>query len=88
MIIRTRANVRALTGVDCDNAWVVVDKNKLTFYTDFRYIPMAHRVAPSLKVRDIKHFAPDVKRLWGGKGAAERRIGFEKGISVALFEKL
>jgi hypothetical protein len=88
MIIRTRANVRALTGVDCDNAWVVVDKNKLTFYTDFRYIPMAHRVAPGLKVRDIKRFKADLRKLWGGRGAAARRIGFEKAISVAEFDGL
>ena len=88
-IIRTAANVRALTGVDCDEAWVVVaDGGAPTLYTDFRYIPMAHRVAPTLKVRDIKHFGPDLKRLWGGKGASSRKIGFEKAISVAEFEKL
>ena len=88
-IIRTAANVRALTGVDCDEAWVVVaDGGEPTLYTDFRYIPMAHRVAPTLKVRDIKHFGPDLKRLWGGKGASSRKIGFEKAISVAEFEKL
>ena len=88
-IIRTAANVRALTGVDCDEAWVVVaDGGEPTLYTDFRYIPMAHRVAPTLKVRDIRHFGPDLKRLWGGKGASSRKIGFEKAISVAEFEKL
>ena len=88
-IIRTAANVRALTGVDCDEAWVVVaDGGEPTLYTDFRYIPMAHRVAPKLKVRDIKHFGPDLARLWGGKGASSRRIGFEKAISVAEFERL
>ena len=81
-IIRTAANVRALTGVDCDEAWVVVrDGGEPTLYTDFRYIPMAHRVAPKLKVRDIKHFGPDLKRLWGGKGASSRKIGFEKAKS-------
>ena len=88
-IIRTAANVRALTGVDCDEAWVVVrDGGEPTLYTDFRYIPMAHRVAPKLKVRDIKHLKNDLVRLWGGKGASSRRIGFEKAISVAEFEKL
>ena len=62
-VVRTAANVRALTGVDCDEAWVVVaDGGEPTLYTDFRYIPMAHRVAPKLKVRDIKHFGPDLSR--------------------------
>ena len=88
-IIRTAANVRALTGVDCDEAWVVVrDGGEPTLYTDFRYIPMAHRVAPKLKVRDVKHLKSDLVRLCGGKGASSRRIGFEKAISVAEFERL
>ena len=53
MILRGRANVRALTGVDCaGEAWATVVGGEPTLYTDFRYIPMAHRVAPKLKVRD------------------------------------
>ena len=89
MILRGRANVRKVTGVDCHGeAWAVVADGKPVLYTDFRYIPMAHRVAPKLKVRDVKHFDKDLKRLFGGKGAAGRRVGFEKSISVALFERL
>ena len=49
-IIRTAANVRSLTGVDCDEAWVVVaDGGAPTLYTDFRYIPMVKRVRPMVK---------------------------------------
>ena len=89
MIVRTRANVRALTGVDCaGEAWAVFADGETALYTDFRYIPMARRVAPDLDIRDVKRFARDLKRLWGGKGAAAKRIGFEKAISVAEFEKL
>ena len=89
MILRTRANVRAATGVDCGGeAWAVVADGEPALYTDFRYIPMARRVAPELRVRDVRRFAPDLRRLWGGRGAALRRIGFEKAISVAEFEKL
>ncbi len=93
-ILRTQANVRSMTGVDCDNAWVVcsrregADSDVVALYTDFRYIPMAHRVAPGLKVRDIKRFKADIQKLWGGRGAAARRIGFEKAISVAEFDRL
>lgn len=87
-IIRKAANVRALTGVDCDEAWAVVADGGVTLYTDFRYIPMAHRIAPKLRVRDIRHFKLDLAKLWGGKGASSRRIGFEKAISVAEFERL
>ena len=89
MILRTRANVRAVTGVDCDGeAWAVVANGMATLYTDFRYIPMAHRVAPALRVRDVKRFEADLRRAFGGRGAAGRRVGFEKAISVAEFEKL
>ena len=55
-ILRTQANVRSMTGVDCDNAWVVcsrregADSDVVALYTDFRYIPMAHRVAPGLQI--------------------------------------
>ncbi len=89
MILRGRANVRKITGVDCHGeAWAVVAEGKPVLYTDFRYIPMAHRVAPKLKVRDVKRFDKDLKRMFGGRGAAGRRVGFEKSISVALFERL
>ena len=89
MILRTRANVRAVTGVDCDGeAWAVVVNGMATLYTDFRYIPMAHRVAPALRVRDVKRFEADLRRAFGGRGASGRRVGFEKAISVADFEKL
>ena len=37
-------NIRALTGVSCDNAVLTPE----AIYTDFRYIPMVHRVAPQI----------------------------------------
>ena len=89
MILRTRANVRSMTGVDCGGeAWAVVAGGIATLYTDFRYIPMARRVAPALKVRDVKRFAADLRCAFGGRGASGRRVGFENAISVADFEKL
>ena len=89
MILRGRANVLAVTGVDCSGeAWAIVANGAVTLYTDFRYIPMAHRVAPALKVRDVKRFDADLRRVFGGRGASGRRVGFEKAISVADFEKL
>lgn len=70
VIVRDVANIRALTGVNCDNAILTTDM----FYTDFRYVPMVHRKAPWLKVRDIRRFVP--------KG---KRIGYEGSISHAQF---
>lgn len=76
-VIRTPANVRRLTGIDCDNAWLVVDGDERVLYTDFRYIPMVRRVAPDLKVRDCRKLK-----------LSKSSVGFEKSISVAEFERL
>jgi len=73
VLVRNEANIRALTGIECDNAILTAER----FYTDFRYVPMVHRMAPSLKVGDIRKFVP--------KG---RRIGYESTISHAAFETL
>ena len=65
-----QADIFALTGVNTDNGILTAD----ALYTDFRYIPAARRVAPGLKVLDIKRFKP------GGK-----RIGCSFGMSHAKF---
>jgi len=78
VLVRTPANIRALTGINCDNAVLSFDLQpstfNLLFYTDFRYVPMVHRVAPELKCRDIR-------KLTAGKG----RIGYESTVSHAQF---
>ncbi|MBR4603304.1 MAG: aminopeptidase P family N-terminal domain-containing protein, partial [Kiritimatiellae bacterium] len=63
-VVRNEANVRALTGIECDNAMLLVYKSgEALFHTDFRYIPMVHRVAPWIDVKEIKKFslARDIK---------------------------
>jgi len=75
-MIGNEANVRALTGVACDNARLVIEPSadgaapRTTFYTDFRYVPAVKRTAPDLKVVDFSKFAC-------GKW---KRIGFESCI--------
>ena len=81
-IVFNQANIRSLTGIDCDNAALVVERTKggktdIRFYTDFRYVPMVHRVAPQLKVVDIKRLK------FTGK-----RVGYEPTMSHARFLKL
>ena len=94
VLIADQANVRAFTGVNCDNAVVEVTGRlgqlgplgrlgRLTFYTDFRYVPMVHRVAPDLTVRDIRQL--------GRRHSCRRmslRIGYESSISHARFLQL
>lgn len=65
-------NIRALAGVSCDNAVLTPE----AIYTDFRYIPMVHRVAPQLTCRDLKRLT-----------VRGRRIGYESSISHAQFLK-
>ena len=77
------ANVKALTGVDCDNACLKVTVAPegrapgVVFYTDFRYVPMVNRVAPWVKVDDLKKMK-----------FKARRIGYESSITAAKFAKL
>jgi len=82
ILVRNQANVRALTGINCDNAVLELRQSDRrlhptpapALYTDFRYVPMVHRIAPALKCRDIR-------RLSVGKG----RVGYEAGVSHAQF---
>lgn len=74
IVIRDQANLRAITGINCDNGILTVEAKKAVFYTDFRYIPMVHRVAPELACRDIKNFKP--------KGA---KVGIEFSMSHRAF---
>ena len=76
-LVRNQANVRALTGIDCDNAVLLVTPDGITIYTDFRYVPMIHRTAPWLGVKDIKKI--DFKA---------KRIGYESNMTVAQFEAI
>ena len=84
VLVANEANIRALTGVNCDNAILAVSGSgfRVELYTDFRYAPMVHRVAPKLKCRDIKRFG---NRERGTGNGVPRRIGYESSISHAKF---
>ena len=78
VLVYNEFNVRAITGIECDNACVVIPLNgKVTFYTDFRYIPMVHRVRPDLACKDIK------KVVFPGK-----KVGIEFSMTHSRYEKL
>lgn len=72
-LVFNEANIRALAGVECDAACLTGD----SVYTDFRYAAMFRRVAPWLKVKDIRRLKP--------RG---RRIGYEPSISHSRFAQL
>lgn len=75
-VVESEANVRALTGIDCDNAKLLVDAaGETEFYTDFRYQPMVKRLAPYLRLRDLRDFSC----------AEYKRLGFESGIPARRY---
>ena len=75
--IRDQANIKSLTGIDCDNAVFLVSSESEIFFTDFRYIPMVHRLAPWLKVKDIKKVEFKASK-----------IGYESNMMVSRFDAL
>ena len=90
VLVADQANIRALTGINCDNAVLKGERVRrgegeefgIALYTDFRYIPMVHRVAPKLKCRDIKRFGTTRR---GAGTSRPRRVGYESSISHARF---
>ena len=78
-LVYGEANIRSLTGVACDSACLVVSARTVVLFTDFRYVPMVHRTAPWLPVKDIK----TLKRIKAG-----RRVGYESSVSHARYLRL
>ena len=87
LLVADQANIRALTGINCDNAVLKVARSRgcgvarflVELFTDFRYVPMVHRVAPKLKCRDIRQL--------GRRHSCRRfdRIGYESSIPHSSF---
>lgn len=86
ILVADPANIRALTGINCDNAILQTFQTSQAFqtclYTDFRYVPMVHRVAPKLKCRDIKRFGASRREAGTSR---PRRIGYEPSIPHSRF---
>ncbi len=90
-VVFTQANVRALTGVDCDNACLLIPaagtkKAKPLFFTDFRYVPAVQRTAPWIAVADIKRL--NGKKPLKAAGYAFANVGFESCITHAKYLSL
>lgn len=86
-LVRDQANVRAFTGVDCDNALLTATPaGEVRFYTDFRYTAAVRRTAPDLKVLDLKKFkAPKCSRVgYEGNLSASRYLAYAKKFKGAI----
>lgn len=87
VILFGEANIRSLTDVVCDNGCLMVMRTGVAFATDFRYIPMVHRVAPWLTTFELKRgvsFADIVKT----QGVGWSRIGFEGALATSRYLSL
>ena len=81
------ANIRALVGVVCDNGCLVVTPSCVVFVTDFRYVPMVHRVAPWLETVELARgvtFAKAVRKILGPVA----RLGYEGAIAASRYLSL
>lgn len=80
-LVFKRENIRALTGIDCDDACLEVTPESVALYTDFRYWAMVRRLAPDMDLRDIRKL---------GEGAISRasRVGFEGSIPYSSYARI
>ncbi len=75
-VIQNEANIRSLTGIECDSATLLVtDKGTTTLYTDFRYGPMIRRTAPWIKLDESAAFSKE-KCI----SAKAKNVGYEGSI--------
>jgi len=90
MVVLGEANLRALIGLVCDNGCLVLlPSGECRFITDFRYVPMAHRLAPALKTVELPRgvsFAEAVRRVLRGLGVNRpARLGYEGSITASRY---
>ena len=87
VVVFGEANIRSLTGVVCDNGCLLLDVaggRRVVFYTDFRYVPMVHRVAPWLRVRETRQGVTFMDRL-RREGIRPKRLGYESSITAKRY---
>ena len=85
-VVFSQHNVRALTGVDCDNACLLVSRRKILFYTDFRYVPAVERLAPYLEIADIAKLSG--KRPLSVRGVKFGKVGYEVSMPHSRYLRL
>ena len=83
------ANIRAVTDVVCDNGCLVVSPHASpTFITDFRYVPMAHRMAPWLKTMQLKRGQSFADAAKAALPRGVRRLGYEGSVPACRYRSL
>lgn len=81
----TPVNRLYFTGLQTSNGLLVVERQGTPiFYTDFRYLEVAHRVLTGVEIRKFKL---DKEQLadYAAMGANWKQVGYESDLSVAQF---
>jgi len=82
------ANIRALTGVVCDNACLAITAARTVLITDFRYVPMVHRTAPWLETVQLARgvtFARAVRDVLARERIKVARFGYEGSLATSRY---
>lgn len=85
-VVSSPANVRALTGVECDCVTLLVTAARTVFFTDFRYAPAVARLAPYLEIGDILALLR-AKRPFRLRGCRFGKVGFEPSVRFEAYER-
>ena len=88
VLLLTEMNRYYFTGLGTSNGMLITEPSEApAFYTDFRYLTMARRLAPWLPCHSIWR-PPDEPSVLAGLGAGWRRIGYEGHMDAARFLRL
>jgi Xaa-Pro aminopeptidase len=87
LAIFNEADIRALTGIQCDSACLLLDvkKHALTIFTDFRYVPAIQRTAPWINVVQLNRGFSELFQILSKDGCKWTKVGFEGQIKASLY---
>lgn len=88
VLLVTEVSRYYFTGLQTSNGLVLVEKRQPpTFYTDFRYLVMAHRCLTFMASKKLWRPA-DEPSVMAALGASWRRVGYEGQMDAARFNRL
>ena len=83
LLVTSPVNVKYLVGFDSSNCALVVERDRVRLFTDFRYIQSARAVED---VEPVQTRRDTIGEL--GETPSGRRVGFEALLPYALYERL
>lgn len=84
LLLFDQLNNYYFTGLTCDNGMLTIAKGEPAFYTDFRFLVAAKRLAPFLDLRLLKG-RRNFSELIASAGKTWKRVGIEGGIDAKKY---